>query len=226
MEDNFNDFDGNSFDPSNFADEFAPLRPATVGNKPIGSGVTMITLRAANAQATTAIAQFFGIGTGIAAGIIDTAVTSLTPLAGPPLAAAGNATNASRFYFDTTGKLQFQDAANALLTLSCDEVSYRSLLMGTIFGALRIKAVRMNCNTEAQISQIITFKELTMFGKTGYRDSINPRQYFSPNQFQTKIVDIPYNWTFNQERVFEQPILAAENVTYALSITDVVKCRS
>ena len=221
MVDEFNDLDPSNFDPNNFAmDDFS--QPAGKGQA-VNSGTTMITLKVVNAQAAPATAQFFGAGTGIAALVSDAAITALTPLAGPPLAAAGNAANANRFYFDTNGDLVYQDAANALMRLSCTEIPYKQLLQGMLFGKFRVNRVRFTPTSDGQIDNKITFKEKTMFGKTGYEDSINPRQYFRPDQFQSKIIDIPYDWTFNQERTFSQVINAGETVTYALTITQVAK---
>lgn len=226
MNEEFEDFDGETFDPNNFAGQnaganFAGLRTSAA---PIGSGSTMITIKVVNAQAAAATAEIFGFGTGVAAGVDDAGLTALASLAGPPLAVAGNAANISRMYFDKNGDFVFQDAANALMRISCNEMPYKQLLMGTLFGKFKINRIRFTPTTDAQIDNIIEFREKTMFGKT-WQDSINPRQYFRPDQFQTKIIDIPYNWVMNQERAFRQRINAAETVTYALQISQVLKAQ-
>lgn len=224
MTEDFNDFDAQAFDPNNFVNEFGPTGSNSKG-QPIGGGVTMITLKAVNASTTLAqTAQFFGIGTGIAAMVSDSAITAFTPLAGPPLAATANAANASRFYWTTSGTLVYQNAANELMTLSCNEINYRSLCLGTFFGKFKITRVRFTPTTDAQIDNVINFNERTMFGKT-WNDSINPRQYFRPDQFQAKIIDIPYNWVINQERNFSQIVNIGEICTYALNIVDVMKAQ-
>ena len=229
MNENFNDLDPSTFDESTF-DPSNLNGPQMTNNKnlpkrgysnPSGGNFTSITLKVVNSIAVATTAQWFAPGTGIAAMVNDTTINAFN--AATPENIVGAANLNSTFYFDKSGNLITQSAAGTKMTQSINEIPYRQFLNGIFWGGFMIRRVRATFTTDAQIDNLFTFRELTMFGKTGDQDTLNPRAYFNPDQFQGKIVDVAFNWYINQERAMYMSVNSGETLTMVLTIDNVYK---
>jgi hypothetical protein len=103
------------------------------------------------------------------------------------------------------------------LTIGCGEYPYNSLVESTKTLPMKVSFIRYTVATDAQISNNITWFKRTFGGKTE-TNTISPRAYFKPNQFQNKTIDILAGFTIDSESGLTIPINAAESVTLALFV--------
>lgn len=103
------------------------------------------------------------------------------------------------------------------MTIGCGEYPYNSLLESTKTLPLKVSFLRYTVTTDAQISNNITWFKRTFGGKTE-TNTISPRAYFKPNQFQNKTIDILAGFTIDSESGLTIPTNAAETITLALFV--------
>lgn len=211
-----NGFDEDGFDPNGFdEDGFNPKRKKAASK----SQLTQLTLAIANATANDLNSQLFAPSWGIAAMIKDTGLyPTFLPGTADTLLAAVNLN--SRFYFDQNGNLIVKDAAGANLTISCNELPYRALLNYITTSSFMLKRIRYSTTNENNYDKVMYFKLKTMFGKVE-QDQITPRMYVDPNQFQTKIADIPLDMMINASKAIEHVVIAGATSTFNITITGV-----
>jgi hypothetical protein len=120
--------------------------------------------------------------------------------------------------FGQDGTLQVRGgAAENSMTIGCGEYPYNSLMESTKTLPMKVSFIRYTVTTDAQISNNIVWFKRTFGGKTE-TNTISPRAYFKPNQFQNKTIDILAGFTIDSESGLTVSVLAAEAVTLALFV--------
>lgn len=121
--------------------------------------------------------------------------------------------------FDENGNLLITGAEGAgRLTVSCSQIPYRQLLEKTATQAFRIERTRMTVTTDAQISKQITCFAKSFLGGTA-SNNLNPRRFFSPDQQQSLIIDIPVPFRVDAERGMYLQVLAGETIQFNMDIS-------
>lgn len=132
---------------------------------------------------------------------------------GAILASTG-AAGADGIYWAPNGNLiyNFNNATSDNITISCNEIEYRSLFDYTGIYAFRINKMRINYTQATQIGQDFTHIYKNFLGTT-QNSSISPNQFFTPNQFQSLIVDVPTPFNIDFERGLQYTLLPNSKVT-------------
>lgn len=136
-----------------------------------------------------------------------------------PFATSEGATVGQNVIWMQNGDLRITSAADASghIVLSCSTFPYRGLLESSNVNPFRITRIRMTTTTDAQIdNNIVHFSNSFVGGNT--TNSINPRTYFNPSQFQGKIVDIPLNLVIDQQKGLQYIINAGETVQWNVQV--------
>lgn len=123
-------------------------------------------------------------------------------------------------YFDEKGNLVYQDAAGAKCTTSLEmkNFTYRDFFNVVAVSPKKIKKLRIGVSSATQIQQgKITVVEFTDFGKNE-ADPINLSTFFSPNQFQNTILDVPLILDIDRNKGIQMSILPAVTVTVDIFI--------
>ena len=77
----------------------------------------------------------------------------------------------------------------------------------------RVVRLRYAYTSDNQLDQEIIVYKQTIFGKYS-ENRISPRSYFDPNQYQSKVVDIPISFSIDAETGINLSLLASEVVTF------------
>lgn len=121
--------------------------------------------------------------------------------------------------FDQNGDCVIRNATpgNALGRISCDEIAYASLFEASAITPFIVSWFRYTVTTDSQIDKTFKWKVKTYSG--GIKENtISPRSYFDPNQFQAKTIDILTTFDVGIDRGLQISLLAAESVRLALFI--------
>lgn len=123
-----------------------------------------------------------------AAGAVDTSATLLT----------------NRVWVNTRGDLVFSDPTTLIgrVTIRCRQVPYYALLKSSMVQPFKVEKLRMTVTTSNQIDNDINHVSYTFLGSVK-RNTISPRAYFRPDQFQSLIIDIPAAFRIDGEKGLE-----------------------
>lgn len=122
--------------------------------------------------------------------------------------------------FNASGDLVYQPgySGGALpagnVTIKCAEVPYKLLFKYAGKYPFAINRMRMQFASQNQITQTILEKERSFLGSTT-TDQVNPNTYFTPNQFQSLIIDVPTPFQITSERGLNYNILGTTNSAVA-----------
>lgn len=104
-----------------------------------------------------------------------------------------------------------------LVTVGCAEVPYRSLFRSSGILPFQVAYLRETVTTSNQIDENLTWFEKTFSG--GMKENtISPRAYFRPNQFQDKTIDLTVSFNINMFTGLRMKVLANEIVQFAFFI--------
>lgn len=121
--------------------------------------------------------------------------------------------------FNRDGDLICTSTNNALpdFKLQYKQFSYAALMESTRTVPFRVTGIRMTTTTDAQIdNEIVHFSRSFLGGKS--ENTISPRIYFKPEQFQSKIIDIPMDNVIDGEKGFLYKLNAGEVVKWNVAI--------
>jgi hypothetical protein len=127
----------------------------------------------------------------------------------------GNTTATNSVYFNGSGDLVYQNLSNAqgVVSLTMQNFTYRDFFNVIGLSPKKIKKMRIGVSSESQIQQgKITVVEFTDFGKKE-SDPINLSTFFSPNQFQNTIVDVPLILDIDRNKGIEMSVLSGVTMT-------------
>lgn len=103
------------------------------------------------------------------------------------------------------------------IKVSCNEYPYVSLLDTTRLRAFQVTRLRYTVGTDLQIDNNITHFKKTMGGGVK-ENTISPRAYFKPNQYQGKTIDIDQAFTIDGQSGLLLRINGNETVRLSLFI--------
>ena len=122
--------------------------------------------------------------------------------------------------YNNAGQLYVRGAANdgTQLTVSCSQFSMQGIqeASGKGFG-FRVVGIRMTTTTDSQIDNEIVHTKSSFLGSKS-QNRISPRTFFRPEQFQSKIVDIPLTMLINAEHGIDYSLNAGETVKWNVTI--------
>lgn len=177
---------------------------------------SVINMRISNSTAKTVVVDLFHtiqadvlIGSKAGGAVADEAFNPFSIL---------NTDPTSSVYFDNSGNLVYQTAADTTCTTSLlmSNFTYRDFFNVCGLSAKKIKKMRIGVSSQTQIQQgKITVVEFTDFGKKE-SDPINLSTFFSPNQFQTTIVDVPLILDIDRNKGVQLSILSGITMTIDL----------
>lgn len=112
----------------------------------------------------------------------------------------------------------FVFGANGGVKVSCPQFPYKSLCESSSLVPFKITKIRQTTVTDEQIDQPIVWFANSFLG--GNRENTyNPRTYFRPDQFQGKIVDIPFdNFIIDGEKGVRYIVNADESVKWNITV--------
>lgn len=121
--------------------------------------------------------------------------------------------------FDENGDCVIRNATpgNALGRISCDEIAYASFFEASATTPFVVAWFRYTVTSDAQIDKTFKWKVKTFSGGVK-ENTISPRSYFDPNQFQANTIDILTTFDVGIDRGLQVQLLAAESVRLALFI--------
>lgn len=107
----------------------------------------------------------------------------------------------------------FGSSAGLTVTPSQTNVSYLQLLNQSAEQPFETSLIRVQADNNSQVTQILTITSTDANGQTCTVPVIT-QSYFSANQFQAGIVDVPYAVTIDGNTNIQTPILAGVTATY------------
>jgi len=110
--------------------------------------------------------------------------------------AAANAN--STIVFAPNGDLVVTSAAGTTLTISCEDIPYKTLIETLKFYRVHVAETKFTFTNDAQLNQKIQYTMQTFLGKI-VNNQWSPRKYFKDGQFQTKQVTMPMGYIIDGE---------------------------
>lgn len=108
-------------------------------------------------------------------------------------------------------------AGEGTVKIQCNEYPYLSLIESSRLRAFQVTRLRLTVATDAQIDNNITHFIQTMGGGKK-ENTISPRAYFKPNQFQGKTLDIDQAFTIDARSGLLLTLNANESIRLSLFI--------
>jgi hypothetical protein len=132
--------------------------------------------------------------------------------------------NEDSCFFDENGNLIYNvfdpaTSASCLVTVSCKQIPYRSLVKYSERGSFRINKMRMKFSDSAQINNDIQWKEKTFLGSTK-TNTVSVSSYFRPDQFQSLLVDVPVPIRIDAEKGLFYTINAGNTVLINMFVSE------
>lgn len=111
------------------------------------------------------------------------------------------ANNNDLVYFTANGNLVYNYAKGSTdnVIVTCKEVPYRALFDYTGSGAFSVKKMRLQYSQAGQINEDLNLVYRNILGTTK-SSSLSPKQFFTPLQFQSLLVDCSTPFTITKER--------------------------
>lgn len=104
-----------------------------------------------------------------------------------------------------------------IVTVGCSEIAYASFFEASGITPFEVAYLRQTVTTDAQINKNITWFKKSFSG--GIKENtISPRAYFRPNQYQPKTIDITVSFTIGIDSGLRMNLLAGETVQFAMFI--------
>lgn len=152
---------------------------------------------------------------------LEAVLNNVIPVGNRTPANESNTSDAGIVGFDSTGSLIITPSgafnANTIAKLACSQFPYSGLLESSAIQPFRITRVRMTTTNDPQISNpIVIFKNSFLGSKS--QNEINPRNFFSPNQFQNRIIDVPVDFVINAQSGILYTLNAGETVSWNISV--------
>lgn len=132
---------------------------------------------------------------------LNNPVTAVTTIFG---SIADKGGNYKYCYFSKSGELIWEEK-NGVTTyqciIQCKQIPYRALLKWLQSGSFRINRMRLNYTQSDQIDQEFKWFDKVWLGSER-KNTVTPRNYFSPDQFQSLIVDVPVGFNIDKQKGF------------------------
>lgn len=186
-----------------------------------GGNAAQVDVKISNAHVAALKLNLFGMVNSIAE-IAQAQLTAYTPFTPESIVAnetAGVFALDGLIYFDASGDLIIQnaDASKKCVVHTPQAITYKGLFNASNRYAFRISKIRLTVTNDAQLNNELVFTEQTFLGAVK-SNSVNPRAYLNPNQFQSKVVDIPVGTIIDFEKGMQYQVEAGEVVNLSLFI--------
>lgn len=154
---------------------------------------------------------------------IEALINNVVPVGNRTPANESNTSDAGFVGFDKSGSLIITPSGvyntGTILKVSCSQFPYSGLLESSNRYPFVITRIRMTTTTDAQISNpIVLFRNNFLGSKS--QNEVNPRNFFNPNQFQTKIIDIPVDFKVHANSGMLYNLNGGETVQWNVEIED------
>lgn len=134
--------------------------------------------------------------------------------------AAANANNT--VVFASNGDQIITNNAGAILTISCKQIPYRTLLESLKFYRISVKQTKIGYTNEPQLDNDITHITQTLLGKLE-QNTFTPRVYFKDTQFQSKQVTIAQPYIIDGERGLQVDVNSGETMSFNFYLDGIQK---
>jgi hypothetical protein len=134
--------------------------------------------------------------------------------------AAANANNT--VVFAANGDQIITNNAGAILTISCKQVPYRTLLESLKFYRISVRQTKIGYTNEPQLDNDITHVTQTLLGKLE-QNTFTPRVYFKDTQFQSKQVTVTQPYIIDGERGLQVDVNSGETMSFNFYLDGIQK---
>lgn len=152
---------------------------------------------------------------------LEALINNVIPVGNRTPANESNTTAAGFVGFDQQGSLIITpDGAYNVATIGklvCNQFPYSGLLESSAQQPFRITRIRMTTTNDPQISNPIVLFRNTFLGAKS-QNEINPRNFFSPNQFQNRIIDVPVDFSIDAQSGLLYTLNAGETVQWNVEV--------
>lgn len=152
---------------------------------------------------------------------IEALINNVVPVGNRTPANESNTLDAGFVGFDKTGALIVTPSgafnAATIGKVVCNQFPYSGLLESSSQQPFRITRVRMTTTNDPQISNPIVLFSNSFLGSKK-QNEINPRNFFSPNQFQNRIIDVPVDYVINGQSGILYTLNAGETVQWNVEV--------
>ena len=128
----------------------------------------------------------------------------------------------SVIYYNAAGDMIIQSAAGTLLTISCKQIPYKTLVESLKFYRIQVKTTKISFTNEPQLDNDITYSQQTFLGKKEV-NTFTPRVYFADNQFQSKQVTINQGYVIDGERGLSFTVNQGETISLNFNLSGIMK---
>jgi hypothetical protein len=218
-DDNYDDSYDDTYEPDNYAGKKRPARrpmPATGGFKPTSG---YFTIQIVNGIAGAQTVELFNSLRNAVNAVNSELFAGFVPFTAVNRAAANLN---SVIYFNAAGDMIIQSAAGTLLTVSCKQIPYRTLIESLKFYRIQVAKTKISFTNEPQLDNDITYSQQTFLGKKEV-NTFTPRVYFADNQFQSKQVTINQGYVIDGERGLSFTVNQGETMSINLTLSGIMK---
>lgn len=134
--------------------------------------------------------------------------------------AAANANNT--VVFAANGDQIITNNAGAILTISCKQIPYRTLLESLKFYRISVRQTKIGYTNEPQLDNDITHVTQTLLGKLE-QNTFTPRVYFKDTQFQSKQVTVTQPYIIDGERGLQVDVNSGETMSFNFYLDGIQK---
>lgn len=217
-EDNYDDSYDDSYEPENYVGKKPARRPMpSIGGFKPTSGY--FTIQIVNGIAGAQTVELFNSLRNAVNAVNSELFSGFVPFTAVNRAAANLN---SVIYFDAAGNMIIQSAAGTLLTISCKQIPYRTLIESLKFYRIQVAKTKISFTNEPQLDNDITYSQQTFLGKKEV-NTFTPRVYFADNQFQSKQVTINQGYVIDGERGLSFTVNQGETMSINLTLSGIMK---
>lgn len=218
-DDNYDDSYDDTYEPENYVGKSKPVRrpmPSMGGFKPTSG---YFTIQIVNGIAGAQTVELFNSLRNAVNAVNSELFSGFVPFTAVNRAAANLN---SVIYFDAAGNMIIQSAAGTLLTVSCKQIPYRTLIESLKFYRIQVAKTKISFTNEPQLDNDITYSQQTFLGKKEV-NTFTPRVYFADNQFQSKQVTINQGYVIDGERGLSFTVNQGETMSINLTLSGIMK---
>lgn len=149
--------------------------------------------------------------------------STLTPTLNPFTFSNRAVANAnSTIVFAANGDSILTTAGGVILTISCSQIPYRTLLETLKFYRISIRETKMTFTNEPQLDNDINYTEKTFLGKNN-TNTFTPRAFFKDAQFQSKQVTMTQPYIIDGERGLNFTCNSGETMSFSFYLDKLQK---
>jgi len=218
-DDNYDDSYDDTYDPDSYVGKKKPMRrpmPKMGAFKPTSG---YFTIQIVNSIAGDQTVELFNSLRNAVNAVNTDLFSGFVPFTAVNRAAANLN---SVIYYNAAGDMIIQSAAGTLLTISCKQIPYKTLVESLKFYRIQVKTTKISFTNEPQLDNDITYSQQTFLGKKEV-NTFTPRVYFADNQFQSKQVTINQGYVIDGERGLSFTVNQGETISLNFNLSGIMK---